>query len=133
MNKPLKPSSYRAFEIFAAKQLHDRLSPYFGSISESCRTYYRNAVFDVSCLNIIIDEAFGFILYSFSGGHCEVYNRQKQRERDDETHRLQQPRGQLNFSHIGESLLTSLSTSYDLPNRRSGRIYELNEKVERAD
>ena len=37
---------------------------------------------------------------------------------------------------IGESLLTSLhfcSLPYDLPNRSSGRIYELNEKVERAD
>ena len=38
---------------------------------------------------------------------------------------------------IGESLLTSLLTfcslAYDLPNRSSGRIYELNAKVERAD
>ena len=39
---------------------------------------------------------------------------------------------------IGESLLMAFclhfcSLAYDLPNRSSGRIYELNAKVERAD
>jgi len=34
---------------------------------------------------------------------------------------------------IGESLLTSLFTFLDLPNRSRGRIYEINAKVERAD
>ena len=38
---------------------------------------------------------------------------------------------------IGESLLTSLFTflslAYDLPNKSSGRIYELNARIERAD